>query len=243
MSQYCIKIADTVCEINTVHVRPRAISRDFIVDEAPDCSVTTTPEDLQNDRLHFSAESRDNLWEGIIEVYTVLRKVADRLIDFDILLMHGAVVAVDGKAYMFTGKSGIGKTTHIRQWLARCPGAYVVNGDKPFLKIREAGELPLACGSPWAGKENIFTTTVVPLQAIVMLERSEYNEMKRVSFSDSFLDIFQQMYRPEDEEKMRKTIQLVQRMNPGVSFWRFKCNNFKEDCFDVAFNTLVRNQK
>ena len=32
-------------------------------------------------------------------------------------------------------------------------------------------------------------------------------------------------YHPNDEEKMRKTVRLIQRMNGSISFWRFRCND------------------
>ena len=42
--------------------------------------------------------------------------------------------------------------------------------------------------------------------------------------------------------KMRKTPRLTRRLNPAVSFWRFQRDNFKDDCFDVAYNALVKEQ-
>ena len=49
--------------------------------------------------------------------------------------MHGAVIRYKGKAYLFTAPSGTGKTTHIRQWLKKAEGTFVVNGDKPLIKV------------------------------------------------------------------------------------------------------------
>ena len=173
------------------------------------------------------------------EKLLVQRLLAEELLSFDTLLMHGAVVAVDNVAYLFTANSGIGKTTHVLNWLKHIDSAYVVNGDKPFIIVREDSELPLACGSPWAGKENLQTNTIVPLKAIVLLERAEENQIERISFGQAFPFLLQQVYRPGNEEKMRKTLRLMQRMSPAVSFWRFQCNNFKDDCFEVAYRTLV----
>lgn len=52
-----------------------------------------------------------------METLAVYRKLAQLLVQEDILLMHGSVVAVDGQAYLFTAKSGIGKTTHTSLWM------------------------------------------------------------------------------------------------------------------------------
>ena len=54
--------------------------------------------------------------------------------------------------------------------------------------------------------------------------------------------LLRQVYCPEDKDKMRKSLQLIHRLKSAVTFWRFQCNNFKDDCFDVAYNALVRDQ-
>lgn len=100
----------------------------------------------------------------------------------------------------------------------------------------------MVCGSPWAGKENMYTNAMVPLKSIILIERSEYNYIEQISFTEAFPFLLQQVFRPDEEEKARKTIRLMQHLHPAVSFWRFKCNNFKDDCFDVAYNALVRDQ-
>ena len=174
------------------------------------------------------------------EKLLVHRLLSEALLSFDTLLMHGAVVALNEAAYMFTAKSGTGKSTHVKNWLESIEGAYVVNGDKPFLIVGE--DDVQACGSPWAGKEKLHTNTIVPLKSIVLLERAEENRMERISFIQAFPTLLQQVHHPNDEGKMRKTLKLLQQMSSAVSFWHFQCNNFKEDCFDVAYNALVKGQ-
>ena len=71
------------------------------------------------------------------------------------------------------------------------------------------------------------------------MERCEDNHIEQISFAEAFPSLLQQFYRPDDEDKMRKTLRLMQYLNPEVSFWRFQCNNFMDDCFDVAYNALV----
>ena len=241
MNRFCIKIADVVGDITTIHARPFAVCRRFIVDaEKADYSIINTQADVEKDLCITESISQQSMWEGAVEVYTLLRKVSESLINFDTLLMHGAVVALNGKSYLFTGKSGVGKTTHIRQWLKHFPDAFVVNGDKPFIKINNNGS-PFACGSPWAGKENMYTNAIVPLQAIVMIERADENKIFEVPLTKSFPFLLEQTYRYENEDNIRKSIKLIQKLYSDVPVWKFECNNFKNDCFDTAFNALVDN--
>ena len=139
---------------------------------------------------------------------------------------------------MFTAPSGVGKTTHILKWLDHCPDAFVVNGDKPFILVPPDKGQPLVFGSPWSGKENMYTNTTVPLKSIILMERSEDNHIEQISFAEAFPSLFQQVYRPDEPEKMQMTLHLLQALTPSVSFWRFQCNNFKEECFQVAYSAL-----
>ena len=209
--------------------------------------ITTSDIEIHTDKsmiLEEAEQSRspNNLVPDLkgMEWLLLHRLVSEALLSFDTLLMHGAVVAVDNAAYMFTANSGTGKTTHIKSWLQNIHGSYVVNGDKPYIVLRKAGELPLACGSPWAGKEKLQTNIAVPLKAIVLMERSEENHMEVIPFAQAFPFLLQQVYQPKEKEKMQKTLNLMLRLNSAVSFWRFQFNNFKDDCFDVAYNALVK---
>ena len=243
MKYVVTKIAGHVIELGAVS--PKAVRRfsDFSSEEKPELFVHITRERLDYELIHYRAtEKQPYLINERQEFVTLLRMLSETLIDYDTFLMHGAVIAADGKAYLFTAPSGTGKTTHIRQWLERLPGAFVVNGDKPFIKTSGDGTPPLACGSPWGGKENLYTDAMVPLKAVILMERAEDNHMERVSFAEAFPTLLQQVYRPEDKGKMRKTLQLMQRLNPAVSFWRFRCNNFKPDCFDTAYSALTGEQ-
>lgn len=179
---------------------------------------------------------------GHLENAAILRELAGSILDFNVFLLHGAGIGIDNTSFLFTGTSGIGKTTHINYWISNVPNSYVINGDKPFIKFSSNGSSfpPLVCGSPWAGKENMYTNTMVPLKAIICMERAEENCIHEITFAEAFPFLLQQTYRPEDEDKMRKTLKLLQRLNNGmIKFYKFYCNNFKDDCFDVAYNALV----
>ena len=234
-----IGLAGKTIGIHAKFYRITKMCQGFISDGTPDFEISSTDEDYYRVGELFLAQGEiiapDDFY---LEVFTTLAKVLEALIDYDAFMLHGATIALNNSAYVFSAPSGTGKTTHIMKWLERCPDAFVVNGDKPFIKFNDDGTV-LACGSPWAGKENMYTNTMVPLKAIVLMERAEDNSIERISFAEAFPKLLEQTYRPEDPDKMRKTLKLMQRLNPAVSFWRFKFNNMKDDCFDVAYNALV----
>ena len=237
MNTITVKIAGVAVEVATEY-RPSAnLYADFRTNEPAEYRVT-----LNDDDIDFSAVEQDPKAKLQIKTFSVMRKFADALLMFDIVLMHGAVVCVGNAAYLFTAPSRTGKTTHARLWVENSPGAYFVNGDKPFIRFCENGSV-LACGSPWAGKENLYANTMVPLKAIVLMERADDNHIEQISFKEAFPRLLQQTYRPADAGKMRKTLRLMQRLSFAVSFFHFRCNNFKDDCFNVAYNALVGDEK
>ena len=234
MNRYKIKVANRIVEIETVHVLPMALSRNYLTDGKAEIHICSTQNDIDREKVEF--ESHNGLstsWDGNIEAIVVLEIIPE----YGAFVMHGAAVAVNNNAYIFSGNSGIGKTTHILKWLRNLPDAFVVNGDKPFII---SGDSPKVCGSPWAGKENMQTNSVVPLKAIAFLERAEDNSIRKVSFSEAFPLLYQQIYRSSNAEHVRKTLQLIKNLDGKISFYIFKINNFKDDCFEVAYNALVR---
>jgi serine kinase of HPr protein (carbohydrate metabolism regulator) len=57
---------------------------------------------------------------------------------YDTFLFHGSAIAVDGVGYLFTAKSGTGKSTHARLWRELLGArAVMVNDDKPLLRVTE----------------------------------------------------------------------------------------------------------
>ena len=243
MYQFKVKIAGHVAEIESQYIRSRAICLDYITDEAPEFKIQISQADIEKERAAYMKLYGDcTLWDSTLETIAMHALLATKLIDYGAFMMHGAAVAYDNRAYIFSARSGIGKTTHVAQWIENLPKALIVNGDKPIIATYTDGKPAMACGSPWGGKENYYTNTMVPLKSIVMMERAVENQIERISFAEAFTMLLQQVYLPDEEEKMRKTLRLMQRLSSIVTFWRFKCNNFKEDCFDVAYDALVRHQ-
>ena len=235
MNAINIRIAGHVIEITSEYRISPTIYEDFRTKAKADACITINDEDID-----FTRANEYSLKTIQVKAPNVLRKISEALLEFDVLLMHGAVIALNDKAYLFTAPSGVGKTTHILNWMENLPNAFVVNGDKPFIKFSGAtNKPPLACGSPWAGKENLFNNAMVPLKAIIFMERAEDNRIEQISFTDAFPSLIQQTYRPKDTDKMHKTLSLLQRLYPAVKFYRFQCNNFKNDCFKVAYDALV----
>ncbi len=235
--QFCISLGGHTIGINSMYSEVYSMCQKFLVsDVEPELTIDICDKDLNLERKEAEKE---NIYQsdGYLETLAVYRKICKGLLAYDIFLMHGAVVATKGNAYLFTAKSGTGKTTHIRKWLRQLEDSYVVNGDKPLIKITD--KEAIACGTPWCGKEKMGTNCMVPLKAIVLMKRGDNNEIKEISFSEAFTFLLQQTYQPDGVENMKKTLGLFSQLKNKVKFYEFIFNNMKEDCFNVAHEALI----
>lgn len=223
------KIADKVVEVTSIYAEVHEYCADYQTDENVDYSVTTTQTDIDFER---EKSAREDEIEGIpvchfsdsyLEELAVYRKIAEKMLDFDTVLFHSSVVAVDGVGYLFTEKSGTGKSTHTRLWREYFgERAVMVNDDKPLLKITDSGVT--AYGTPYNGKHRLGTNTSVPLKAICILTRSADNHIEPITREQAYTMLLQQVYRPANMLKMTKTLELVDRLADSVKLYRLGCN-------------------
>lgn len=102
-----------------------------------------------------------------------------------ILEMHASVVVHEGRARLFLGHSGTGKSTHARQWLAQYHTAYLLNDDNPVLRVDQDGKI-WVYGSPWSGKTPCYRNERVPVAAIVQLEQAPQNEIQPLAPAQAY---------------------------------------------------------
>lgn len=229
MTEFTVKLADIPVKIRAIRPEMLQFLRDYLTDEEAELCIETRQEDIERERV-MSAKTRAA--EGLpqaacsdayLETLAVYRKLAEALVEREILLFHGSVVAVDGEAYLFTAKSGTGKSTHTRLWReAFGERAQMINDDKPLLRVSREGVR--AYGTPWNGKHHLGGNCSAPLKALCVLERAEVNHVEPISAEDAFPRMLQQCYLPQDGRKVEKILALLERMSQCVKLYRLGCN-------------------
>lgn len=236
------KFADIPVEIKSVYEEVHKLCRDYISDENPCFSIETNQTDIVFERK--KSESNDkkdglpirNFTDSYLETLAVYRKIANNFLDRNIILFHGSVVAVDKTGYLFTAKSGTGKSTHTKLWREYFgERAFMVNDDKPLIKINE--ENVTVYGTPWNGKHNLSQNTSVPLKAVCILKRSEKNHIEKITKSEAYPMLIQQVHRPCDASKMVKLLKLIDRFAKNVNFYKLSCN-MEIEAAEIAYNEM-----
>lgn len=95
------------------------------------------------------------------------------------LMIHSSSVIYEGRAYLFQGRSGTGKSTHASLWMKNIDGVELLNDDNPVIRFTADGEA-MAYGSPWSGKTHCYRNEWAPIGAFVRIIRAEENELRRL---------------------------------------------------------------
>lgn len=223
-----IEIAKKTIQINSIYGAVYQLCKNYWVKrDTSDFVVYMDDQTIEKERKLDSCSDK-----AYLECLAVYRQISEKMLEYDIFLMHGSVIAVGNEAFMIAAKSGTGKTTRTDTWLRCIENSYIVNGDKPLIIIEK--DSVLACGTPWCGKERQETNMIVPLKAIFFLERSNENYVHEIPFSEAFISLLTQTYKPESTNKIDKTIQLLNELNGKVRFFRF-CSNLDEEAVKMAY--------
>ena len=101
------------------------------------------------------------------------------------LLVHSSVVEYNGKAYMFLGSSGRGKSTHSDLWVKHMEGCRLINDDNPVIRINSDGT-PIVYGSPWSGKRPIYMNVHYPIGGMTAIEQDKENKIRKETIPAAF---------------------------------------------------------
>ena len=242
MSEFTIKLAERSIGITSLYSSSENFCKGYLTEAEPDFSVEITADDIEyeknksarTDRLEGRAVT--SYRENYLETLAIYRKIAEKLPFYDTVLFHGSAIAVDGVCYLFTAKSGTGKSTHARLW-RKVFGerAVMVNDDKPLIRIDEKGVV--VYGTPWNGKHRLGNNMSAPLKAICILERDENNRIEQISKSQAWNMLIQQTYRPSSPEALAQTLFLLDNLSEKTELYLLGCN-MEEDAAVTAYNGM-----
>ena len=101
------------------------------------------------------------------------------LLKHNAVAIHSSVIVAEGRAVLFLGESGTGKSTHTRLWRECIEGARLLNDDSPIVRIVD-GEVRVY-GSPWSGKTPCYKSENYPMAGLCRLSQAPHNAIKRLS--------------------------------------------------------------
>lgn len=209
---------------------------------APYRSASSLPPDmiLRMSERELDRRQRENphLDRQTCEYFFIGCDFYTRLLDFGGCLLHASAVAVDGRAYLFSGPCGVGKSTHTGLWRALFgERAVMLNDDKPA--IRQMEDALWVYGTPFSGKTDMNSNTRAPLGGICMLEQGADNHIRPLSGSEAIPLFLQQTIRPAQPARMADLLDRMDAILKAVPVFHLTCT-ISEDAARLAYETMAQ---
>lgn len=141
-----------------------------------------------------------------------------------LVMVHSASILFKGKAWLFSGASGSGKSTQSQLW-KNVFDVPVINGDLNLVGMKDG--IPVIYGTPWCGSSGVFDNKIHPLGGIILLRRGN-NTIQELTYDQKVLYVQQRVISPTwTEDMFDRGLKIVEDIVPGTYIKRFYCN--KED--------------
>lgn len=146
------------------------------------------------------------------------------------ILMHASSILYNDYAYLFSAKSGTGKSTHTALW-RKYMGVTNINDDKNII-LFENNKL-YCCGNPWSGKHGIDTNIKALVKGIIFLDQAKKNNAIRINKMTAFRRLMTQINQPGvlyDKDKWQRMLQRIL----DVKCYHLECNISEEAVDKIA---------
>lgn len=152
---------------------------------------------------------------------------ARKLLDHQGFQLHASAVVYQDRAYLFSGQSGIGKSTHTKKW-ERLFHAEIINDDTPAL--RYLGDTWYAYGTPWSGSGPNINRKAV-LGGVAFLKRGAENHIKPIFAAEALPLLLSQTQRALPPKRMEQLLILLEQLLQKVHIWQLTCRNDDEAAY------------
>lgn len=166
-------------------------------------------------------------WEEYSEVWSCAHLICGErlLLRHDAFLLHSSVVHYQGKAVLFSGPSGVGKSTQATLWKTHL-GADIINGDRTV--IRKTADGFTGGGSMWSGTSGIYRSETAQIAGIILVEHGKEETLERLGFEAFKPLLTQTIVNSWDEEFIQKVTGLLAEVMDTVPIYRLRCRPIPE---------------
>lgn len=232
---FFLKVCGLNIQVNNIYEEIKNCSLEYMIEKTkPDIILETTEDEILKE---VSADPR--FGKGYHEGAILFRKMCREILRYNAFFFHSAVVSYEGKGYVFTGKSGSGKTTHAMLWKEVFSDAVIINGDKPMIRREKDGFF--AYGTPWNGKEGLHKNTSVKIEGVFFIEQDDKNSVKKLSHKEVLEKVFSRTNYIREPELNVLLINLLESFVTEVPFYKFSCN-LSRDAVYAAYKTMNREE-
>ena len=193
---------------------------------------------VNDDLLALGKAHMEGRSDGYVEAKMLIALTSQSLLRYRACMFHAVAFAWRGRAWLLTGRSGVGKSTQYRQWKALYgPEIEMICGDMPILEQEPDGTVRVH-PSAWNGKECWSGQVSAPLGGIVFLKQADENAMTPVETRFSAVPVLRElMCVPDTEQETRVLAGLADAIVSNYPVWVLH-NRGDEDSTRLTRRTL-----
>lgn len=137
------------------------------------------------------------------------------------LLLHSCSILWEEQVIAFSGKSGVGKSTHARLWQEKY-GVSILDGDVTACRVLKDGAI--AYGLPWCGTSGQFLNQSGILRAVVFLQQAKNNNIRKLDFKESYMYLVSRCFLlPWSNELTHDFLDVAQELATNTEFYLLEC--------------------
>ena len=188
-----------------MHHTEEGILRNYApLTEKDGCQVACLLNNNQKHTLYYPSLKWDYYSRELHLIHLI--GIEEVLIRHQALLLHSSVVKLGEHTILFSGPSGIGKSTQAKLWETFL-GAKIINGDRCVIRKKE--NTFWGSGSPWSGTSGIYSKEQAPIKGIFILKQASENRVRRLG-AEAFKALYPQcIVKPWDQSFTEQLIELL----------------------------------
>ena len=172
--------------------------------------------------IYYLSTWRDQL--NVDTIFNSCLALERRMSTIGSYILHCSYIVHGNHAILFSGPSGIGKSTHAELWQQYVDDTRIINGDRCLITLLADGTY-MANGWPVCGSSGICHDESHPLLAIVFIEQTADNQVIEETTAHHFRRLYTQLtVNRWNQEATNKAIDWMQALIGKVNFVTYGCN-------------------
>ncbi len=178
--------------------------------------------------------------EKYYELTAILREICKIIVkDYNGFFLHCSCLEYEGGAYIFTAKSGTGKSTHSRLWREVFNDKVtMINDDKPIVRLID--DKFYIYGTPWNGKHSLSNNVKAEIKAIYYLYQAKENNTNKCEPIMAISKLLSQTVLPDDKGSMDNLLSMLEKLVSKTPVFDLYCN-ISQEAVHTALNALKEN--
>jgi len=212
------QIADLTIQMNPKYDRLKNQAKPYeVIDGEVDFVIPDISEQVNAYHLENSSLS-----VGECEYIMYASYFYTKLVAYGGIYLHASAVVKDECCYLFSAPSGTGKSTHTKLWLDLFKDAFILNDDKPAIRVIDG--LLYAYGTPFSGKHDMSRNERYLLKGICFIQRSMENWIRPLPMNLLLPKIFEATVKLSSETTLNESLKMLEQIIENIPIYQLGVN-------------------